>query len=200
MAGKVSFQFNNEGELEKKIRKIIFIEQRYLASNFGLETLSMETGLSLEQLRKWFELKLNENFTQLIRRLRVEYLETLVKVYGDGLELKDYARFSGFSDTLSMSKAYLKVKGKSFTLVETQIFVSKVLPEVVNINDSLIKPEVKMKEYNELKELIADLESDFVKFYDGGNKSAGTRVRKGLLEIRNLCQDIRKDVQEKKNS
>lgn len=200
MSKKFFFHFNSEDNLENKIRKIIFTEQRYLDSNFELEALSMETGLSLEQLGDWFELKFNESFTQLIRRLRIAYLESLFENYRDGLELKDYARFSGFLDPLSMSKAYLKEKGKIFPLVEVEFSILKANIEVININDSLIKSEVKMKEYNQLKQLVADLEPDFVKFYDGGNKSAGTRLRKGLFEIRNLCQDIRKDIQEKKNA
>ena len=57
-----------------------------------------------------------------------------------------------------------------------------------------------MSRYEELKTLLESLEGDFDKFYDGGNKAAGTRVRKGMLELRNKAQDIRKEVQEKKSS
>jgi len=57
-----------------------------------------------------------------------------------------------------------------------------------------------MSRYKELKTLLESLEGDFDKFYDGGNKAAGTRVRKGMLELRNKAQDIRKEVQEKKSS
>ncbi len=44
------------------------------------------------------------------------------------------------------------------------------------------------------------LESDFEKFYDKNNQAAGTRVRKGMQEMKNLAQDIRKEVQNIKNS
>ncbi len=44
------------------------------------------------------------------------------------------------------------------------------------------------------------LEGDFEKFYDKGNQAAGTRVRKGMQEMKNLAQDIRKEVQDIKNS
>ncbi len=44
------------------------------------------------------------------------------------------------------------------------------------------------------------LEGDFEKFYDKGNQAAGTRVRKGMQEMKNLAQDIRKEVQNIKNS
>ncbi|MDX1522983.1 MAG: histone H1, partial [Anaerolineae bacterium] len=38
------------------------------------------------------------------------------------------------------------------------------------------------------------------KFIDEGNKAAGTRVRKAMLELKNKAQDIRKEVQDIKNS
>jgi hypothetical protein len=42
------------------------------------------------------------------------------------------------------------------------------------------------------------LETDFHKFYEKGQSAAGTRVRKGLSDLRKLCQDVRKDVQDVK--
>jgi hypothetical protein len=47
--------------------------------------------------------------------------------------------------------------------------------------------------------LVLSLEADFKKFYEQGNKAAGTRVRKGMLDLKNLAQDIRMNVQEIKN-
>jgi len=44
------------------------------------------------------------------------------------------------------------------------------------------------------------LESDFEKFYDKGNQAAGTRVRAGMQKLKTLAQDIRSEVQEKKNA
>lgn len=44
------------------------------------------------------------------------------------------------------------------------------------------------------------LEADFGKFYEGHNKAAGTRVRKGLQEIKELAQVIRKEIQDMKSS
>jgi hypothetical protein len=57
-----------------------------------------------------------------------------------------------------------------------------------------------MELYEQLKQLVANLEEDATKFYEKSNKAAGTRVRKGCQEIKNLCQDIRVDVSSKKNS
>ncbi len=56
-----------------------------------------------------------------------------------------------------------------------------------------------MNRLEELKALIASVEVDFQKFYDGGNNAAGTRVRKGMQELKTLAQDIRVEVQNKKN-
>jgi len=43
------------------------------------------------------------------------------------------------------------------------------------------------------------LEADFEKFYDKSNQAAGTRVRKGMQELKNLAQEIRVEVQGIKN-
>ena len=48
-----------------------------------------------------------------------------------------------------------------------------------------------MNRYEELQALLDSLKEDFGKFYDGGNKAAGTRVRKGMLDLKNNAQDIR---------
>lgn len=55
-----------------------------------------------------------------------------------------------------------------------------------------------MSRFTELRDLVASFEKDFVKFYDKGNKSAGTRVRKAMNEIKRKAQEIRKEVQELK--
>ncbi len=52
-----------------------------------------------------------------------------------------------------------------------------------------------MEKYNELVRFVQSLEADFQKFYERGQSAAGTRVRKGLSDLRRLCQDIRNDVQ-----
>lgn len=57
-----------------------------------------------------------------------------------------------------------------------------------------------MSYFDKLKSHIEALEEDFTKFYEKGNKAAGTRVRKGMQELKSLAQDIRNDVQEKKNA
>lgn len=49
--------------------------------------------------------------------------------------------------------------------------------------------------YEQLKELLASCEEDYQKA-KGGNKAAGTRVRKVLQEVRNTAADLRKDILE----
>jgi hypothetical protein len=57
-----------------------------------------------------------------------------------------------------------------------------------------------MTRFEELKNTVMNLEADFQKFYEKGNLAAGTRVRKGMQDLKNLAQDIRKEVQDKKNA
>ena len=54
--------------------------------------------------------------------------------------------------------------------------------------------------FDELKNLVSSLEDDFSKFYDKGNKAAGTRVRKGMQDLKDLAQEIRVEVQNAKNN
>ena len=56
-----------------------------------------------------------------------------------------------------------------------------------------------MKRFDELKDLVMSLEGDFQKFYDKENQAAGTRVRKGMQDLKNLSQTIRVEVQDIKN-
>ncbi|WP_210464970.1 MULTISPECIES: histone H1 [Rufibacter] len=57
-----------------------------------------------------------------------------------------------------------------------------------------------MNNFSKLKDLVLSLEADFEKFYDKKNSAAGTRVRKGMQDLKNMAQDIRKEVQDMKNS
>jgi hypothetical protein len=56
-----------------------------------------------------------------------------------------------------------------------------------------------MKRFEQVRDLIMGLEGDFEKFYDKENQAAGTRVRKGMQELKNLAQEIRIEVQDMKN-
>ena len=56
-----------------------------------------------------------------------------------------------------------------------------------------------MKKFEELKSLIASIENDADKFYNKGNSAAGTRVRKGMQDLKNIAQAIRAEVQSLKN-
>ncbi len=56
-----------------------------------------------------------------------------------------------------------------------------------------------MDKFNEVKKLVASLEADADKFYNKGNSAAGTRIRKGMQDLKNMAQSIRLEVQEAKN-
>ena len=52
-----------------------------------------------------------------------------------------------------------------------------------------------MQEYENLKTLVAEIESDINKA-EGGNKAAGTRVRKQMQTIKQAAQEVRNRVLE----
>jgi hypothetical protein len=59
--------------------------------------------------------------------------------------------------------------------------------------------EALMQEYENLKRLVTEAEDDVNKAV-GGNKAAGTRVRKKMQEIKAAATDIRKKILESRNA
>jgi len=57
-----------------------------------------------------------------------------------------------------------------------------------------------MNRIEQIRSLISELETDMEKFYDKGNKAAGTRARKTLQEIKKVSQEIRLEIQDMKNT
>lgn len=57
-----------------------------------------------------------------------------------------------------------------------------------------------MSRFDQLKEMVMNMEDDFSKFYDKDVQAAGTRVRKGMQDLKTIAQEIRLEVQEMKNS
>ncbi|EHQ28914.1 histone H1 [Mucilaginibacter paludis] len=55
-----------------------------------------------------------------------------------------------------------------------------------------------MSKFKDLKSLLEGAETDAVKFYDNGNKAAGTRLRARLQLIKKIAQEIRVEVGELK--
>ena len=54
--------------------------------------------------------------------------------------------------------------------------------------------------HNNLLALVEQYIQENEKFSDKGNKAAGTRARKALMEITKCCKDRRKEIQEAKNN
>jgi len=54
-----------------------------------------------------------------------------------------------------------------------------------------------MDMYNQMVELLNEVEGDVQKYYDKGNKAAGTRIRKAMQSLKTLAQDQRVEISEK---
>jgi len=52
--------------------------------------------------------------------------------------------------------------------------------------------------FDQLQDVVNDCQTDIIKFVEGNN-SAGTRVRKAMQAIKQLAQEVRKEVQDQKN-
>ncbi|GEM_PF-3418556 len=62
-----------------------------------------------------------------------------------------------------------------------------------------MKEEIQLN-IQDLAEYQTHFQTDVSLFLEKENKSAATRARKSLLEISKLCKQIRKEIQEIKNS
>ena len=58
---------------------------------------------------------------------------------------------------------------------------------------------ISMSRFDDLQAALTAAEGDLNKFYVKGNKAAGTRARKALQDLRNLAQEVRLEIQSKKN-
>lgn len=56
-----------------------------------------------------------------------------------------------------------------------------------------------MSRLDDIRGIITGMEDDMVKFYEKGNKAAGTRARKSLQNLKKLSQEIRLEIQDIKN-
>jgi hypothetical protein len=54
-----------------------------------------------------------------------------------------------------------------------------------------------MQNLNQIEEILNSIKEDATKFFEKGNKAAGTRVRKAMQEIKALAQAVRTEVSEK---
>lgn len=57
-----------------------------------------------------------------------------------------------------------------------------------------------MENYNKIVALVELMKEDVDKFFDKGNKSAGTRVRTACQDLKKLAQELRVDVQDAKKT
>jgi hypothetical protein len=56
-----------------------------------------------------------------------------------------------------------------------------------------------MEAFDRLKAIVVQAEEDIMKF-NGGNKAAGTRVRKAMQDIKAAAQEVRVKVLEKRDA
>ena len=67
-------------------------------------------------------------------------------------------------------------------------------------NEIKINIMAKIREnYERMKDILQLAEIDVAKFTTAGNKSSGTRLRKTMMELKNLAQEIRAEVSLIKN-
>ena len=75
----------------------------------------------------------------------------------------------------------------------------KIIPSLVAHFYSHFFRQRMNNRFEQVRDLILNLEGDFDKFYNKNNQAAGTRVRQGMQTLKELAQEIRTEVQKMKN-
>jgi|TARA_B110000259_G_scaffold146126_1_gene164670 hypothetical protein len=57
-----------------------------------------------------------------------------------------------------------------------------------------------METLAQMQEVLNEVQADATKFFENGNKAAGTRVRKAMQTIKGLAQDVRTGVSAANNA
>jgi len=57
-----------------------------------------------------------------------------------------------------------------------------------------------MSRHEELANHVEEMKEDLIKFYEKNNKTAGTRARKALQQLKKLAQEVRLEIQDIKNN
>lgn len=53
-----------------------------------------------------------------------------------------------------------------------------------------------MKKYQALKTILANMETDIIKFYENETNAAGARIRKQLQELKKMSNEMRSEIQD----
>jgi len=56
------------------------------------------------------------------------------------------------------------------------------------------------RRFDELSGILEESKEDLMKFYEKGNKAAGTRARKAMMSLKKLAHEIRQEIQDIKNN
>lgn len=120
----------------------------------------------------------------LVRSAIVPFSFNLIHPYAVGLSLS----LAGFLKVLAVE------------MIKSKISFCCFLRILATLGQDFSNQKIKhMNYYEQLKQLVHGIEDDFIKFYEKENNAAGTRIRKGMQDLKVLAQEIRTHVQDLKN-
>jgi YesN/AraC family two-component response regulator len=99
-----------------QLHRIIHVEQRFLNQNFNLNHLSVELGLTEEEVGSLFPEEFDLPFDAWLKKSRVEYLINFFYKYAGALSLQEYAKFAGYMNIQSMLDDFKSEMGMEFPL------------------------------------------------------------------------------------
>lgn len=100
-------------ELAKEIVRYVRSERNYRNINLNRDEVSGYLGITNPMLSSIVHVELETTFTDLVNKYRVEYAHRLLLAADTELPLEDIAVMSGFSNRMTMHRAFVKVYGMS---------------------------------------------------------------------------------------
>lgn len=93
-----------------KVKKTLLESKPYLSAEFNLDALATATKIPKHHITQVFNLRLGENFSQHINRLRIEHACSLLE-QNPAIKIDDVAYMSGFNTKASFNRNFKLVKG-----------------------------------------------------------------------------------------
>ena len=118
----------------------------------------------------------------------------------DGLmfEAKEFFNYNFDNEILSISEQGVDLINQLMVNKNKNIGIIRLSGNVKDDSgNSVSRFDIFKENKDEIQEVLNSVQEDATKFYEKGNKAAGTRVRKAMQQIKSLAQDVRVDVSEK---
>ncbi|UVD80228.1 AraC family transcriptional regulator [Myroides albus] len=100
-------------QYRSKVEKVLVEDKMFLESDFSIERLEEETGVSKHHLSQLFTLKYNSNFKPYLNKLRISYAIEIIANTKEDINISELGEQCGFNSRTSFFRSFKKNTGVS---------------------------------------------------------------------------------------